>query len=298
MPSPIEITFLGTGAAVPNPDRKHACIVLQREGDSFLFDCGEGAQIALQVASISPMKISRIFITHWHADHFAGLLPLLETLHLLRREEPLYIYGPEAQRFVDALLELSYWGVGFELKVQDVPTNKPMEIFKTDEYSIWSIPTKHNVPSCGYMLKENPHWKIDLKRAKKFGLAAGPKLQQIKEKGGIEGGGKMIGLKDIAVQTPGRSVVYSGDTLAHEPLFKFIRGTNLLIHDGTYIEAPEGRSHAEVSETAALAKRYDIQKLVLTHISRRYKNVEDIAREARKVFKNSSVAKDGMKIRL
>ena len=86
MPVPIEVTILGSGSAIPTLKRGHPAVLLKRGPDCFLLDCGENAQLELERAGISPLRISKIFITHWHADHFAGLLPLLETMHL-RSEE-------------------------------------------------------------------------------------------------------------------------------------------------------------------------------------------------------------------
>jgi ribonuclease Z len=111
MPEPINIRFLGTGAAIPTLKRRHAAILFHFGSEYFLFDCGEGTQLQMDKAKISPMKLSKVFISHWHADHFSGLLPMIESLHLSRRTEPIEIYGPEASRFIDALVELSYWGV-------------------------------------------------------------------------------------------------------------------------------------------------------------------------------------------
>ena len=298
MPPPIDIFFLGTGSGIPTLKRHHPAILLRRAGEHFLFDCGEAAQLGLQRVKISPLKVSRIFISHWHADHFAGLLPLIETLHMLKRSEPLFIYGPEAGRFVDALLELSYWSVGFEIKSKECPTNKIQNMHKTKEYEIFSIPVKHNVPAVGYVLREPSHWTIDMSKAKAVGLEPGPQLQEIKEKGEIKLNRRTIHLEDIAYEKKGRSIAYSGDTLAFEPFFKFIRGCDLLIHDGTFIEPFPGRAHPSVKEVASLAARYQIKKLILTHISARYKDTIEMLRTAKQVFRNTIIANDGMKIKI
>lgn len=296
IPEPIEIVFLGTGAAIPTLQRKQAAILLRRAGGCFLFDCGEGAQLGLIKAKISPLKISKIFITHWHADHFAGLLPLLETLHLLRRQEPLEVYGPEAGRFIDALLELSYWGVGFDLRPVDVDTGVKKEIFRGNDFSILSIPTKHNVPSVGYMLQESAHWKLDMTKLKKYGLQSGPELKGLKETGVVVSGKKVLTLEELANKMPGRKFAYSGDTFAYEPFFREVAGADLLVHDGTFVEPLEGRAHASVKEVALLAKKYKVKKLVLTHISRRYQDTAQFLKIAKKTFKETVIAKDGMRI--
>jgi ribonuclease Z len=299
MPEPINITFLGTGAAIPSLSRRHPAILLQYKGDYILFDCGEGTQTQLQKARISPMKISKIFISHWHADHFAGLLPLIESLHLLRRKETLDVYGPEASRFIDSIIELSYWGIGFEVKSHDCDEEKEIEkMFENDSFEIYAIRVKHSVPAFGYLFKEKDSWNIDVKKAKKFGLS-GINLKEIKEKGKLKIKNKTVKLEQIAKKRTGRKIVYSGDTMPCEELFEFSREADLMIHDGTFAE-PTGteRPHASALETAKLAKKYRIKKLILTHLSGRYKTSDEVLNAARSVFKDATVASDMLKITL
>lgn len=295
MPEPIEITFLGTGAAVPTPKRSHPAIILHYGGEYVLFDCGEGTQLQLQKAKISPLKISKIFITHWHADHFAGLLPLIETLHLEKRKEPLEIYGPDASKFIDAIIELSYWSIGFDIIAKDVsPNNK---IFENNLFEISTVRTKHSVPSVGYCFKERDHIHIDVKKAAKFGLE-GKDLKEIRESGKIKTNKGLVKLEDISKITPGRKIIYSGDTTISPELFKKARGIDLLIHDGTFIDKIEGREHASARDVARLAKQSDVKKLILTHISKKYKNDKEINKVVKGIFKNTIVAEDLMMVRL
>jgi ribonuclease Z len=299
MPEPINITFLGTGAAVPSLKRRHAAILFHYGPDYFLFDCGEGTQLQLEKARVSPMKLSKIFITHWHADHFAGLLPMIETLHLSRRKEPLEIYGPEASRFIDAMIELSYWGIGFEIIPKDFDEDKEVEkIFETDRYEIYAIKVIHSVPTVGYCFKEKDHWNIDIKKAKKFRLA-GKQLKEIKEKGKIKIGDKIIKLEQIATKRAGRKIVYSGDTEPCKELFDMAKEADLLIHDGTFVELPSlERPHSSAVEVAKLSKKYKIKKLILTHLSRRYKTNQEVLDAVKPIFDNVVIAEDMMKITL
>ena len=299
MPEPINITFLGTGAAIPSLARRHPAILFQYKGDYILFDCGEGTQLQMQKARISPMKISKIFISHWHADHFAGLLPLIESLHLSRRKEPLDVYGPEASRFVDSIVEMSYWGIGFQVRSHDCDEEKEIEkMFENESFEVYAIRVKHSVPAFGYLFKEKDSWNIDVKKAKKFGLS-GINLKKIKENGKLKIGDKIVKLEQIAKKRGGRKIVYSGDTMPSEELFEFSKGADLMIHDGTFAE-PIGveRPHSSALETAKLAKKYKIKKLILTHISRRYKTSDEVLNAAKSVFKNTIVASDMLKITL
>lgn len=297
MPEPIFVTFLGTGCGIPSLKRHHPAILLRYRGEHLLFDCGENAQLQLQAAGISAMKISKIFITHWHADHFGGLLPLIETLHLSGRKKPLEIFAPEASRFVDALVELSYCGIGFKIIAKDVDhEKKKQKIFEHDAYEIYSVPVKHSIPAVGYVFKEKDHWKIDIEKARRYGLQ-GPILKELKQKKKILFKGKTITLGQIAYLKKGRKVVYSGDTEACKNLFSAAAEADLLIHDGTFFEEREGQ-HSSVKQVAALAKKYKIKKLVLTHLSRRYKSAKPLLKAVKPVFANSAIAEDLMKVKV
>jgi len=292
---PIEIIFLGTGSGVPTLQRSQPAILLNYGGDYVLFDCGEGCQLGLQKAKVSPMKIKKIFISHWHADHFAGLLPLIETMHLFGRTEKLEVYGPEASRFIDSLLELSYLGFGFEIVTKDASTEEKEKLFSGTDYEIFSIPARHSVPAVGYIFAEKDRWNIIMNKAKKFGLS-GQALSRIKEKGKIIFGGKTIHIADAAKLTAGRKIIYSGDTEPCESLFA--EKPDLLIHDGTFVEEDDIDiySHSAAEEVARLAKKHGIKRLVLTHLSRRYKTEKPLLKAVEPIFRGAIVAKDGMRI--
>ena len=298
MPTPITVIILGSGSAIPTTKRGHPGILLHREGDYFLMDCGEGTQLALEKAGVSPVRLNKIFITHWHADHFAGLLPLLETMHLNKRELPLEIYGPDASRFVEDILDLSYWSIGFKIVAKNCGRDKYEKLFETPEYEMWAIKTKHSVPSCGFGLVEKSHWHIDKKKLKKFGLEPGPILHRIKEKGSVIAKSKTVRLSQIASYIHGRKIVYSGDTVAYKPLFSFAKEADILMHDSTFIEPAPRNAHPSAQQVARLAKQYNVKKLVLVHLSRRYKTSGEILRVVKPIFKQTVLSHDGMKITL
>ncbi len=311
---PIEIIFLGTGSGVPTLRRNQPAILLNYGGDYVLFDCGEGCQLAMQKAQISPVKIRRICISHWHADHFSGLLPLIETMHLFGRKERLEVCGPEASRFIDSLLELSYLGFGFPIEAKDANIEEKAKVFSGANYEIFSIPAKHSVPAVSYVFEEKGRWNIDVRKAKKLGLN-GHILQDLKEKKKILFGNKTIHIGDVAKFTAGRKIIYSGDTEPYESLFA--EKPDLMIHDGTFVEEDEVKirtksfqdfggaekpkvfraySHSSAEQVARLAKKYGIKKLVLTHLSRRYKNEKPLLKAVSPIFGSAIVAKDGMRI--
>ena len=296
----IKIVFLGSGSSIPTPERNHPGIFLDYGGDTMLWDCGEGTQRQMMIAGLKPTRLKRILITHWHADHFAGLMGLIETLHLEERKKPLVVYGPEASRFIDALSEMSYWDFGFELKAVDVnfEEDEISKIFENRFYKILSVPVKHSIPAVAYCLEEKDRWNIDMEKAGKFGLK-GPVLEKLKEEGKVKVKGKTIYLKDVAVKTPGKKIVYSGDTAPCRNLLNLAKGADLLIHEGTFLKTEKGyleERHTSATDAARIAKEAGVKKLILTHFSKRYKKVGELIKEAKKVFPNTEEAKDLMEV--
>jgi ribonuclease Z len=297
----LEIVFLGTGSGIPSKKRNPAAIWLQYESECMLWDCGEGTQRQLMNAGLNFMKISRIFITHWHADHWAGLIGLMQTMNLEKRKRALEIYGPEAERFVGDILDLDYWGPRFRVIGRDVPFegNEPTQILKEDKFKVYSIPVEHTVPSVAYAFQEDDSWNVDIKKAEQlYGLKQGPLVGKLKEKGSIELRGKKITLEEVGIHKPGIKLVYSGDTRPCRNLVTLSKDADLLICDATFAEEMETKMHSGAKEAALMAKKANVRQLALTHFSRRYQDVRELEKEAKKAFPNTIVAEDFMRLKL
>lgn len=303
----LQITFLGTVSGIPTKDRNHSAIIFEHYTDkksTLLFDCGEGTQKQLMQSGISFMDIDNIFISHWHADHFAGLIPLIQTMNMEKRRKELTIFGPEAERFVADIIDLGYFGLRFPVNAVNVPFegDKTTQILEEDEFKILSIPTLHTVPSVAYCFKEKDRWNIDLNKLKESGLKRGYWLNKLKKHGEAEYKGKKIKIEDISNKREGLKIVYTGDTKPCETVVDISKNANLLIHDGTFLELDEsqGKYHADVMEAAKIAKKANVKELILTHISRRYKknDIEEMEERAKKIFPNTKVAHDFMKVEL
>jgi ribonuclease Z len=298
----IIITFLGTVSGIPTLDRNHPAIVLEHytnKRDVLLFDCGEGAQKQLMKGGISFMQISKIFITHWHADHFAGLIPMIQTMNLEKRKKPLIIYGPEAEKFVSNILDLGYFGVRFPIEARNVDF-EGSEIKKVDEgeeYEVYAVPAYHTVPAVAYCFKEKDKWNIDEKKLEQLGLKRGAWLRKLKKDGKYQLKDKLVRIEDVGYFKRGLKVVYSGDTKPHKNILNISKDADVLIHDGTFLEEDvSDKYHSDVKKAAELAKQAGVKQLVLTHISRRYTDTKDLEEQAKKVFDNVVIAKDMMKI--
>jgi ribonuclease Z len=300
----ITITFLGTVSGIPSLNRNHPAIVLEHFTDVrkvFLFDCGEGTQKQLMKSDVSFMAIDKIFISHWHADHFAGLIPMIQTMNLEKRKDSLTIFAPEAERFVSNILDLGYFGLRFPIKAVNVPF-EGSEITKIDEgedYEVTSIPVLHSVPTVAFCFKEKDKWNLHEDKLEEMGIKRGPWLKKLKKDGKIDYKDNEIKIEDVGYLKEGLKVVYSGDTAPCDNIIKISKDADLLIHDGTFLEEDVGsKAHADVKEAARLAKKAGVKRLVLTHISRRYTDPKELEDQAREVLPDAVVARDMMKIKL
>lgn len=301
----IMITFLGTTAGVPTKFRNHAAIHLKYQSETeayFLFDCGEGTQKQMTHADVNFMRINDIFITHWHADHFAGLLGLMETMNLEGKTGKLTIYAPEAEKFVPMLLDLGYSTKSFEIVARNTEFegSGSERLMETDEYEILSTPAKHGIPAVAYIFKEKDRIKIDVEKATSMGLPPKGKIySDLKSKGHCLFKGKKILLDDIAFIEKGKIVVYSGDTMPCKNIAMAAENADLLIHDATFIKDDEERNHrhSTVQDVIKMAEDCRAKEVILTHISRRYQDTK-LIKDAIKDHHNVKIAKDFMTVTL
>jgi len=265
-----------------------------------LFDCGEGTQRQMMRFGTG-FTVQDIFFTHLHADHFLGLTGLLRTMALQGREEPIRLWGPVGGAGIlrDAVtlgMERSPFGVAIEELRPEAPVCR-------DGYDVVPYRTRHGTRSLGYALVEHERLgRFNLDRARELGVPEGPLFGRLHRGETVEVDGRLIG-PDQVVGPPraGRSVVYTGDTRPCTATVTMAKGADLLIHDATFTseETERARStgHATAREAAEVARRAHVERLILTHISARYADdARVLEREARKVFRRTSVAHDGLEI--
>jgi len=280
-----DLLFLGTGASVPSRDRALPAVVVRRGNDVVLFDCGEGTQRQFMVSRISFMKVSAVFITHLHGDHFYGLPGLLQTMGMMGRKSPLILRGPEG--FAEALeraLSVCPGEMEYELDIRDM---SPGEFQTVGELVVSSFSTDHGVPSQGYLVKEpDTRGHIDMEKAKELGVSGRQDLSRIVDGEEVNG----VVLKDICPDvTKGKTVAYTGDTCRCETVDEAVKGADILIHEATYME-PEMKLAQEFHHSTALSAAHTAADcgcgtLFLVHISNRYKDREAPRAEARRIFR-------------
>lgn len=297
----LSLTFLGTSAACPTVDRNVASIALHREGETLLFDCGEGTQRQMLRYGVG-FSFREIFFTHYHADHFLGVIGLFRTMGLMDRTEPVALYGPKgAERVLGGALGVGIERTRFPFTIVEV---KPGDRLGRGEYEIAVFATKHRADTVGYALVERDRLgRFDPGRARELGIPEGPLWGQIHK-------GRPVVLADGTTVTPdqlvgpprpGRTVVISGDTRPHPDVVAAARGADLLVHEATFGEDERARAvetgHSTASEAARVARDAGVRRLVLTHISPRYtRDAPELLAEATAVFPDVIVARDGLTV--
>jgi len=294
------IHFLGTGGSWPTVQRNVSAIAIKRGGEIILFDCGEGTQRQFQKSKLSHMKIKKIFITHFHGDHFLGLPGFIQTLQLNDREEALHIYGPRGiKNIVNTIVNLGYFKPSYPIYAHEL---KNGDVVKFDGYSVKVANACHNVPALAYSLEEDKRpGKFNKERALALGIPEGPLFRRLQNGESIEIDGRII-TPDMVLgkPRPGRKITITGDTMPCKSIVELARKSDVLIHDATFDSSMEEKAieygHSTASQAAIIAKEANVEKLFLTHISPRYKDAKILEDEAKKIFPESYVAKDFMKI--
>lgn len=284
---------------MPTLKRKLPSLILFYEGENLMFDCGEGTQIQMIKAKIGMGKKMKIFITHLHGDHVLGVPGLIQTMSLLGRQNELEIYGPKGLRdFIDAARTYIKFNLRFPLKVEEIGEGV---VFKGRKYKIIAKMAEHSIPNLIYAFIENRKpGKFHPEKALKLKIPKGPLWRKLQLGRKVKlPNGRIIHPREVTDEPKqGMKIIYSGDTKPCANILKLARKANLLIHECTFddslAEKADVEWHSTPSEIATLARKADVKKLILTHISARYRKPKNILDQTKKIFRNVLVAEDLM----
>ncbi len=252
------------------------------------------------LSNLSFMQITRIFLTHFHGDHFLGLPGLVQSMSMNGREAPLDVYGPQGvERLVTELLSLGYFTPGFPVRTKELAPGAEIDC---GEYAVRSFEAVHTVPGLSYVLEEAPRpGRFSLERARELGIPPGPLYSRLQTGEAVTVAGRTIRPEEVVgAPRPGRKIVYTGDSMPSRTLIERARGADVLIHDATSDAALEEKAnrygHSSSRQAAEVAKEAGVGLLVLTHLSPRYDDASSILTDARAIFENVRVADDFMEI--
>ena len=299
------VTILGSGAALPTKNRMPTAQYVNCNNRHFLIDCAEGTQLQLRKYKINFQKISHIFISHLHGDHYFGLIGLISTMNLLGREKELTIYGPkELENLIRPMFEFGGARLGFNVSFVQLKMDTKTIIYEDDIVEVHSFPLVHKIPTCGFLIKEKPKpLKINPKKIKEYNLK-------------IEHFNALQNAQDIVLESGERcqyqeltlpakdalSYAYCSDTKKSLSISKYVKSATVLYHEATFLIKDQKRAnataHSSTRDAAEIASEARVQKLLVGHISSRYKTNDQHLKELKELYLNSDVVEDGMCIDL
>lgn len=298
----LQVFFLGTSGALPTISRNLPCLLIKWGSHDLLFDCGEGAQRQMMKARTG-FSFESVFITHWHADHFLGIIGLLQTMSFSGREEPLTIYGPDiVHEMVQDIKQICRSRIKFPVESRRV---RHGDVVPFDGYRIHVVSTDHGIPGVAYMFEENMRpGRFDREEAIRLGIKPGPlfgRLQRGEEVTITVSGEEKIITPDMVMGAPrpGRRIIYSGDT---RPIMADLSAicdrVDLLVHDATFDDAEYDRArefmHSTAGEAGKTATALNAERLALFHISTRYTTADQHLQDAKKTFSGQLIAPDDL----
>jgi ribonuclease Z len=285
----LSLFFAGTAGSVPTARRGLPALLLRAGGDRVLFDCGEGTQQQL-LRSVGLPDMGAIFITHFHLDHWLGLIGMVKTFDLRGRERPLTIYGPPGLRQLFGGLRPVIGRTGYALELIDL---EPHAEIRFGTFLITPFPVNHRVEAYGYaFIEDDRPGRFDVEAARTLGVPDGPAFGRLQRGETVNG----VRPEQVMGETrSGRRIVISGDTAPCQAVEVFAHGADVLVHEATFMEDERARAretgHSTAQQAAEIARDAGVRLLALTHLSTRY-FPRDIREEARAVFGNTVVPRD------
>jgi ribonuclease Z len=304
----MKVVPLGTSSGKPTLRRNVSALAVLRESEWLLFDCGEGTQMQLPRARINPSRLSAIFITHLHGDHFNGLSGLLSTMGLDRRERGLTLIGPRGIReYLDTLARLKILYVNYPLTLREfgpaASVHDLTPVYEGADYIVNARPLDHRIFALGYRVEERPRpGRFNVERARSLGVPEGPLFGRLQSGEDVQlADGRLIHPSDVlGPPRPGKAIAYCTDTRPYAASIELARGVDLLVHEATFTEelADEAKEfgHSTAAQAARIAHEAGARRLLITHFSSRYPDATPLLEEARAIFPDTILAEDLMEV--
>jgi ribonuclease Z len=289
-----DLTILGCSSQQPTRLRNHGAYLLRWNAEGFLFDPGEGTQRQFIFADIAPPTVTRIFVSHFHGDHCLGLGSMLMRLNLDRVEHPIHCYYPASgKRYFD---RLRYGTIYHDtLQIVEHPVSDEGVVHDDGKFKIEARFLRHGVDNLAWRIQEADTYKFDAVKLKEHGVR-GPNVARIEKERSIVVDGRTVTLDQVAHLRKGDVFAVVIDTRYTPNAVLAAQGAKLLLCESTYLEEhralAEAHFHLTAKQAAEIALQAGVEKLVLTHYSARYRDLEPFETEARAIFPNTHAADD------
>ena len=302
----MEAFILGCGGMMPLPYRHLTSVLLRREGNLFLFDCGEGTQVSLRRLNLKWKKIDAIFISHTHADHVTGLPGILMLTSQVDRTEPLYIYGPpKIKEYVETSRKVLDMYINYPIVVQEITA--PCVVHSGKDFYIRAFPLEHTKTCVGYTLEElDRPGEFNPQKAQELGVPCGPLWSQLQQGFEVQAqdGTTVKPEQVLGEKRSGRKFSFVTDTLYKPSIAEEVKGSDLLVCEGMFedelIDQAKEKKHMTASQAATIARDADVRRMCMIHYSPRYtdRELEKLLEQARAVWPKSELSRDRMNIEI
>jgi ribonuclease Z len=296
----MQLTILGCHSATPRANAHPTAQILDINGELMLIDCGEGTQVQLRKQKVKFSRLSHIFISHLHGDHYFGLIGLLSTFSLLSRTAELHIHAPKGlEEIIKLQLKASHAYTSYPLIFHTLASSKSEMILDNEKLTVETIPLDHRIYTNGFLFKAKAgDRKLLIDKVLDLNIDKAYYKSIVKGKDVETKDGELINNKDITEDPkPAPSYAFCSDTAFKPTIVPQITGVSLLYHESTFLEEQEHlcnkTKHSTAKQAGIIAQKAQVHKLILGHFSARYKDLSLFEKEAKVVFDHAENAETG-----
>lgn len=294
------INILGCGSALPTTRHLSTSQIVDLRDKLYMIDCGEGTQVQMRRMRVRFGRLAHIFISHLHGDHCFGLPGLISTLGMLGRTGELVVHGPkEVETYLRPVMDLFCRGMEFEVRFNPVDTRSHSLVMEDRSLSVYSIPLKHRIPTCGYLFAEKPKEAHIIREMTDFYQVPVRCMKDIKQgQDYVTPEGEVVPNSRLTrPAAPPKRYAFCSDTAYNRSIIPIIEGADLLYHEATFAECDLARAketfHSTARQAAEIARDAHVKRLVIGHYSARYEDLSELHREAEAVFPGTILGNEG-----
>ena len=294
------INILGCGSALPTTRHLATSQIVDLRDKLYMIDCGEGTQVQMRRMRVRFGRLAHIFISHLHGDHCFGLPGLISTLGMLGRTGELVVHGPkEVETYLRPVMDLFCRGMEFEVRFNPVDTRSHSLVMEDRSLSVYSIPLKHRIPTCGYLFAEKPKEAHIIREMTDFYQVPVRCMKDIKQgQDYVTPEGEVVPNSRLTrPAAPPKRYAFCSDTAYNRSIIPIIEGADLLYHEATFAECDLARAketfHSTARQAAEIARDPHVKRLVIGHYSARYEDLSELHREAEAVFPGTILGNEG-----
>lgn len=294
------INILGCGSALPTTRHLATSQIVDLRDKLYMIDCGEGTQVQMRRMRVRFGRLAHIFISHLHGDHCFGLPGLISTLGMLGRTGELVVHGPkEVETYLRPVMDLFCRGMEFEVRFNPVDTRSHSLVMEDRSLSVYSIPLKHRIPTCGYLFAEKPKEAHIIREMTDLYQVPVRCMKDIKQgQDYVTPEGEVVPNSRLTrPAAPPKRYAFCSDTAYNRSIIPIIEGADLLYHEATFAECDLARAketfHSTARQAAEIARDAHVKRLVIGHYSARYEDLSELHREAEAVFPGTILGNEG-----